>query len=101
VYYATARIKQELEELILSIMLKWSLISDFDRYWIGYDGMEDETGIQVKEIKQIMKHLRDRGVVEHLPCVNHEFEVSGSGNFVNREYFDFCESAMLKAREEV
>jgi hypothetical protein len=61
---------------------------EFDFFWHGYAKLSEETNIDIKFLKKIIKYFRDKGFAQHHPTVNCDYEIAGSGNFLNDRYID-------------
>lgn len=70
------------------VLYNWnhSDAGEFDQIWNGYSNLSDETGISEKELKKIMKKLRDANIMMHAPTINSDYIPSGSGNFLMWPY---------------
>lgn len=55
---------------------------EFDYIWNGYSELSDITGLSIKELKKIIKKLREAKIMYSAPTVNSDYEISGSGNFL-------------------
>ena len=74
---------------ILAVLKKWqdNTRGPFNSMWYGYDSLLDElyqrgTKTTIKELKKVMKQLKEADKVELLPCYTEDFELCGSGYFL-------------------
>lgn len=77
------------ERKVLNTMYDWGRGMWTPHYWNTYDVLEEDTGIKIKDLKVIMKSLKERGVVFRASCSSEDGELTGSGFFItNIEGFD-------------
>jgi hypothetical protein len=60
----------------------------FDRIWLGYSGLSDATGIEIKKIKKFIKFMRDNGFACHSTTIDDCGALNGSGSFLYERYID-------------
>ena len=74
-----------LVEKILRKLKEWQ-----DTYiisiWSTYSQFSDETGIDIEQIRKIMKSLKNKGVVRREAIYDDEGKLKGSGYFFTARY---------------
>jgi hypothetical protein len=62
---------------------------EFDQVWLTYSALEESTGVDIKRLKKFIKLFRDKGLAVHNPCINSDYEPSGSGIFLIKGFSDY------------
>jgi len=73
---------------VCKVLLEWG------ECWQGYKGLSEDTGIQIKELKNIMKQLKELGIVVYGTSVNDDGMISGSGYWLNIDTMKDIETRM-------
>lgn len=79
----------EIKQKIVETLLKWNEghpfkegLIEYTACWKGYIRLSKDTGVELKELKKVMKLLKEEGKVEKLHTSNDISRVAGSGWFL-------------------
>ena len=77
-------------QILIEVLSTWKNDeSGFDGgVWSRYNTLEDETGIKKPRLKELMKDLKNKNIVDYGPTINQDGQINGMGYFLKDRFID-------------
>ena len=85
-------------EKVIVKLIEWKNDESFydGGIWWGYATLSAERNILVRELKTIMKTLREKKIVSLVPLVNEDNQISGRGYLITDVYYRQITSSSME-----